>query len=77
MNEGAPWSLFPLLRATAIGLAWLGLFSLLYSLGEEVGAWPKPPLGSLRDLDLVIGLITGVGVLVALLRPGLKLRTEN
>jgi hypothetical protein len=77
MNEDSPWSEYPLLRATAVGLAWLGLFSLLYSLGEEVGAWPKPPLGFLRDLDLIVGLITGVGVLVALLRPGRKLRTAN
>jgi len=42
-------------RATAVGLAWVGLFSLVYSVGDAIGAWPKWPLSQLRDLDLVAG----------------------
>jgi hypothetical protein len=66
-----------LLRAASIGLAWLGLFALVYTVGEEVGAWPKPPLGVLRDLDLIVGFLAGMAVLAALLAPGRKLTTEN
>jgi hypothetical protein len=65
------------LRAAAIGLAWLGLFALVFTVGEEVGAWPKPPLGALRDLDLIIGFLASLAVLALLLAPGRKLRTEN
>ena len=66
-----------LLRPTSIGLAWLGLFALVYTWGDEVGAWPKLPLGGLRDLDLVLGFLASLAVLALLLAPGRKLRSEN
>ena len=76
MREGSASSASALLRATAIGLAWLALFSLVYTVGEEIGAWPKPPLGALRDLDLIVGFLAGLGALGVFLAPGRKLRTE-
>ncbi len=51
------------------GLAWLAVFSVLYTLGDEIGAWPKLPPGAFQGLDLVVGLITGALLLVVLLRP--------
>lgn len=63
-------------KPTVIGLAWLGLFSLFYSVGEEMGAWPKPSLGALRDLDLVFGFLAAAAVLVALLLP-VRARAES
>jgi hypothetical protein len=54
-------------KATAIGLAWVGLFSLVYSVGDAIGAWPKWPLGQLRDLDLVAGFLAAIAVLLGLL----------
>jgi hypothetical protein len=77
MSESSPSSRSSLLKATAIGVAWLALFALVYTLGDEMGAWPKPSLGALSDLDLVVGLLAGVAVLVALLAPGRKLGTES
>ena len=77
MGGGSSSPMLSLVRATAIGLAWLGLFALVYTVGDEVGAWPKPPLGVLRDLDLVVGFLAGMAVLALLLAPGRKLRTEN
>jgi hypothetical protein len=77
MGEASPSATLTLLRATAIGLAWLGLFALVYTVGEEIGAWPKPPLGALRDLDLIIGFLASLAVLALFLAPGRKLRTEN
>lgn len=56
-------------KTSVIGLAWLGLFSLFYSVGEEMGAWPKWPLGELSDLDLVFGFLAAAAVLVAFLVP--------
>jgi hypothetical protein len=77
MGEGLPPPMSSLLRPTSIGLAWLGLFALVYTWGDEVGAWPKLPLGGLRDLDLVVGFLAGMAVLAFLLAPGRNLRTEN
>ena len=54
-------------RATAIGLAWVGLFSLVYSVGDAIGAWPKWPLGQLRDLELAAGFLSAIAVLLGLL----------
>jgi len=54
-------------RATAVGLAWVGLFSLVYSVGDAIGAWPKWPLSQLRDLDLVAGFLAAIAVLLGLL----------
>jgi len=65
-RRGSPTS--SLLRATTIGLVWLALFALVCTLGDEVGAWPKLPLGALRDLDLFVGFAAGIAVLAALLR---------
>lgn len=61
----------PLRRASPAiaGLAWLTVFSVLYTLGDEVGAWPKLPPGAFQDLDLVVGLSAGVAFLAALLLP--------
>jgi hypothetical protein len=54
-------------KATAIGLAWIGLFSLVYSVGDAIGAWPKWPLGRLRDLELAAGFLAAISVLLGLL----------
>lgn len=54
-------------------LAWLAVFSLLYTLGDEVGAWPKLPPGAFANVDLSAGLTAGLLLLVALLRPPGKL----
>jgi len=54
-------------RATAVGLAWVGLFSLVYSVGDAIGAWPKWPLSQLRDLDLAAGFLAAIAVLLGLL----------
>ena len=59
---------FPPVRTIALGLLWLALFSLLYPLGEQSGAWPRVALGRLSDLDLVVGFLAVSAVLVALLR---------
>jgi hypothetical protein len=57
-------------KTATIGLLWLAFFSLLYTLGEEAGAWPKPAPGAFRNLDLFIGFVAGVALPVALLRRG-------
>jgi hypothetical protein len=67
MPEQAASPTFPFPRWAAIGLAWLALFSLFYTVGNEVSAWPKLHLGELRDLDLVVGFLSGMAVLFALL----------
>ncbi|PYQ66773.1 MAG: hypothetical protein DMF54_06730 [Acidobacteria bacterium] len=51
------------------GLLWLALFSLLYSLGDEIGAWPKAPPGGFRDVDLFAGFAGAIALLVALVLP--------
>jgi hypothetical protein len=38
--------------------------------GEEMGAWPHPLLGALRDLDLIAGFLALAATLAALLRRG-------
>jgi hypothetical protein len=53
-------------RPVAAVLAWVALFSVLYTAGDEVGAWPKLPAGAFRDLDLVVGFIAGVTLVFAL-----------
>lgn len=64
----ARFETFPPVRTIGLGLLWLALFSLLYTLGEESGAWPVIALGRLRDLELFVGFLTVSAVLVALLR---------
>ncbi len=56
-------------RVGLAGLAWLALFSLLYTLGDGIGAWPKLPPGAFRDVDLAVGLGAGVLLLVLLVLP--------
>lgn len=57
---------FPPARIIAIGLAWLGTFSLLYTLGEESGAWPTLSLGRFQDLELFAGFAGALSALLAL-----------
>jgi len=57
------------------GLAWLAVFSLLYTLGDEIGAWPKLPPGAFQGLDLVAGLTAGVLLLAVLLLPSRRKRS--
>jgi hypothetical protein len=59
---------FPAVRTVALGLLWLAIFSLLYTLGDESGAWPTIPVGRFRDLELFVGFAGGVLVLFALIR---------
>jgi hypothetical protein len=54
-------------KGTAIGLAWVGLFSFVYSVGDAIGAWPKSSLGGLRDLELATGFLAAISVLLGLL----------
>lgn len=56
-------------RAALAGLAWLALFSLLYTLGDEIGAWPKLPPGAFANVDLAVGIGTGVLLLAVLVLP--------
>ncbi|HLN92695.1 MAG TPA: hypothetical protein VK389_02455 [Thermoanaerobaculia bacterium] len=51
-----------------LGLLWLAIFSLLYTLGDESGAWRTIPVGRFRDLELFVGFAGGVLALVAVLR---------
>jgi hypothetical protein len=54
-------------KATAVGFAWVGLFSLVYTVGDAIGAWPKWPLVELRELDLVAGFLAAIAALLGLL----------
>ncbi|HZI67615.1 MAG TPA: hypothetical protein VFF17_13715 [Thermoanaerobaculia bacterium] len=56
-------------RAALAGLAWLALFSILYTLGDEIGAWPKLPTGAFANVDLVAGIGAGVLLLAVLVLP--------
>ena len=55
-----------LARPAAAGLLWVALFSMLYTAGDEIGAWPKLPEGAFLNLDLVVGLLAGAALLVHL-----------
>jgi hypothetical protein len=61
----------PLRRGAPVlaALAWLAVFSLLYTLGDEVGAWPKLPPGAFQDVDLYAGLAAGALLLAVLVLP--------
>lgn len=50
------------------GLLWLGIFSLLFSIGAALGLWPPAPEGRFAHLDLAVGLGFGVCLLLYLLR---------
>jgi hypothetical protein len=69
---------FPSARHAVAGLLWLALFSLLYTFGDETGAWPKFPPGTFQGLDSIVGFAAGVAVLVALLgRSGIPGSSED
>lgn len=69
MRDDLGQAAFPPTRLIAAGLLWLAVFSLLYTIGVENGAWSEvsPPL---RDLDLIVGFFAGAAVFLALLAPG-------
>ncbi|HSS44893.1 MAG TPA: hypothetical protein VLO07_06080, partial [Thermoanaerobaculia bacterium] len=48
------------------GLLGVALFSLVFSLLDSSGHWPRLPPGALHDSDLVAGLVGGVAVLLLL-----------
>jgi hypothetical protein len=56
-------------KAVVAGLVWLALFSLLYTLGDEIGAWPNLPPGSFRNVDLFVGFAGAIALLAALVLP--------
>ena len=58
-------------------LAWLAAFSVLYTLGDEIGAWPQLPPGAFANLDLSAGLIAGFLLLGVLLLPDPRHRTGD
>ena len=58
---------FPSARLAVAGLLWLALFSLVYTIGDETGVWPKFPAGTFQGLDSIVGFAAGAAVLVALL----------
>ena len=64
-------------RAALACLAWLAVFSVLYTLGHEVGVWPDLPPGAFANVDLVAGFVAGLGLLVALLLLPGRLFAEN
>ena len=58
-----------LARPVVAGLLWLVAFAALYTVGDEIGAWPELPPGAFRDVDLVVGFLGGVAVLFLLALP--------
>ena len=62
----------PLTKAVAAGLVWLALFSLVYTLGDEIGAWPNLPPASFQGVDLVAGFAGAVALSAALVLPSLE-----
>ncbi len=53
-------------RLAAAGLAWLALFSLLFSVGNAFGLWPAPPDGGFAGIDLAAGLLLGLALFATL-----------
>lgn len=66
-----------LARPIVAGLLWLAAFSVLYTAGDEIGAWPELPPGAFRDVDLVVGFLAVIAVLVLLASPKRSLRTDR
>ena len=58
-----------LTTAVAAGLVWLALFSLVYTLGDEIGAWPNLPPGSFQGVDQVAGFAGATALLAAFVLP--------
>jgi len=65
------------LRTAVGGLVWLALFSLLYTVGDEIGAWPNLPPGIFLNVDLVVGFAGAVTLLAALLIPSPKSKIQS
>lgn len=70
MRDDLGQAAFPPTRLIAAGLLWLAVFSLLYTIGVENGAWSGLSPGRLRDLDLIVGFFAGAAVFLALLARG-------
>ena len=51
------------------GLAWLAAFSILFTLGDEIGAWPTVATAAFRNVDLAAGMAAGAWLLAFLLLP--------
>ncbi len=64
-------------RPVAVGLVWVALFSVLYSAGDEIGAWPKLPVGAFQNLDLAVGFLAGLTLLVVLAIRNRQAGAEN
>jgi hypothetical protein len=64
-------------RPVVAGLLWLVVFSALYTVGDEVGAWPTLPPGAFRNVELVAGFLAGIVVLFALAFPNRHRRPDN
>jgi hypothetical protein len=56
-------------RATALGLAALAVFSILFSLAAWRHVWPELPPGAFHNTDQWLGLAGGLVILLLLLRP--------
>ena len=57
-------------RLAVAGLIWLGLFSVVFSLGSALGLWSASFAGGFPGLDLPAGLALGaVLLLVFVLEP--------
>ena len=50
------------------GFVFLGLFSLLFTVGSALNLWPPAPEGRFLDLDLAVGVAFGIALLFVLLR---------
>jgi len=51
----------------AAGLAWLALFSLVFTVGSSLGVWPAIPEGGFAGTDLAAGLLFALALLWSLL----------
>jgi hypothetical protein len=56
-------------RFPVAALAWLALFSALFSIGAALDLWPPPPLGGFQGTDLLAGWVVLAALLVWLLVP--------
>ena len=56
-------------KPAVAGLAWLAAYSILFTLGDAVGAWPKVETGALGNLDLLAGMVAGACLLAILVLP--------
>jgi hypothetical protein len=66
-----------LARPVVAGLLWLAAFSVLYTVGDEVGAWPELPPGAFRNVDRIAGFFAGIAVLLLLALPKRAARADT